>query len=155
MPTRWPHMVLVLEENLREVTALSVGHIAVDSLTMSYYGTQRRVQANDGRAIYGGSDLVCVRGGWEAVEALALTSESRAAVAQAKLYDQSMSEYPGFLALRRNYDVAQGIDTDGRHRSGVLESSWRDVGSSSAVIATLAVIAYISTQQYTHVQESR
>jgi len=77
---------LVLEENLREVTTLSVGHIAVDSLIMTYYGTQRRVQDNDGRAIYGGSGLVCVRGGWEALEALALTPESRAAVAQAKLY---------------------------------------------------------------------
>ena len=132
---------LVLEENLREVTTLSVGHIAVDSLMMTYYGTQRRVQDNDGRAIYGGSDLVCVRGGWEALEALALTPESRAALAQAKLYDQSMSEYPGFLASRRNYDVAQGIDTDGRHRSGVLESSWRAGGASSAELAALAAFA--------------
>jgi hypothetical protein len=122
---------LVLEENLREVRTLSVGHIALDSLTIAYYGTQRRVQDNDGRASYGGSDLVCLRGGWEALKALALTPESRAAVAQAKLYDQSMSEYPGFMASRRNYDVAQGIDSDGRRRSGVLESSWRAGGANS------------------------
>ena len=96
---------LVLEENLREVRTLSVGHIAFDSLTIAYYGTQRRVQDNDGRAIYGDSDLDCLRGGWEALKALALTPESRAAVAQAKFYDQSMSEYPGFMASRRNYDV--------------------------------------------------
>ena len=63
------------------------------------------VQDNDGRAIYGGSDLVCLRGGWEALKTLALTPESRAAVAQAKFYYQSMSEYPGFMASRRNYDV--------------------------------------------------
>lgn len=138
---------LVLEENLREVRTLSVGHIALDSLTIAYYGTQRRVQDNDGRAIYGGSDLVCLRGGWEALKALALTPESRAAVAQAKFYDQSMSEYPGFMASRRNYDVAQGIDSDGRRRSGVLESSWRAGGASSAELAALAEFAQNPTLQ--------
>jgi hypothetical protein len=70
---------LVLEENLREFRTVSVGHIALDSRTIAYYGTQRRVQDNDGRAIYGGSDLVCLRGGWEALKTLALTPESRAA----------------------------------------------------------------------------
>jgi hypothetical protein len=138
---------LVLEENLREVRTLSVGHIALDSLTIAYYGTQRRVQDNDGRAIYGGSDLVCLRGGWEALKALALTPESRAAVAQAKFYDQSMSEYPGFMASRRNYDVAQGIDSDGRRRSGVLESSWRAGGASSAELAALAEFGQNPTLQ--------
>ena len=138
---------LVLEENLSEVRTLSVGHIAFDSLTIAYYGTQRRVQDNDGRAIYGGSDLVCLRGGWEALKALALTPESRAAVAQAKFYDQSMSEYPGFMASRRNYDVVQGTDSDGRRRSGVLESSWRAGGASSAELAALAEFAQNPTLQ--------
>jgi hypothetical protein len=88
-----------------------------------------------------GSDLVCLRGGWEALKALALTPESRAAVAQAKFYDQSMSEYPGFMASRRNDDVAQGIDSDGRRRSGVLESSWHAGGASSTELAALAEFA--------------
>jgi Protein of unknown function (DUF3182) len=80
---------LVLEENLRQVTTVSVGHVAVDdNLTITYQ--------------------------------------------EAKLYDQAMSEYPGFMASRRNYDVGQGIDADGRRRSGVFESSWRIGGASSA-----------------------
>jgi hypothetical protein len=62
-------------------------------------------------------------------------------VAEAKLYDQAMSEYPGFMASRRNYDVGQGIDADGRRRSGVLESSWRVGGASSAELAALAAFA--------------
>src|SRR5262249_55218132 len=47
---------LGVEENLRDITTLSVGQTALDTFTISYYGTQRRVQDNDGRAIYGGSD---------------------------------------------------------------------------------------------------
>jgi hypothetical protein len=53
---------LVLEENLRQVTTLSVGQVAVGSLTISYHGTQRTVTDNEGRPVYGGSDLMCVRG---------------------------------------------------------------------------------------------
>src|SRR5262249_42542053 len=132
---------LVIEENLRQVTTLSVGHIALDGLTISYYGTQRRVQDNDGRPIYGGSDLVCVRGGWDALEVLAAEPEARTAVAQAKLYDQSMNQYPGFRASRRNYDVAQGMNAEGRPRSGVLESSWRAGGATSAELAALSAFA--------------
>src|SRR5947208_14025924 len=62
---------LVLEENLRQVKTLSVGEVAVGSLKLSYHGTQRTVTDNEGRPVYGGSDLVCVRGGWEALDALA------------------------------------------------------------------------------------
>ncbi|HEY9359982.1 MAG TPA: DUF3182 family protein, partial [Xanthobacteraceae bacterium] len=121
---------LVLEENLRNVRTLSVGQIVLDSFTISYYGTQRRVQDNDGRAIYGGSDLVCLRGGWDALDALPMAPEIRVGVAQAKSYDAWMSEYPSFIASRRNYDVGQGIGADGRRRSGVLESSWRAGGAT-------------------------
>jgi len=61
---------MVLEENLRHVRTLSVGKVAVGSLRVSYHGTQRIVRDNEGRPVYGGSDLVCVRGGWEALDAL-------------------------------------------------------------------------------------
>jgi len=138
---------LVLEENLREVKTLSIGHTAFDSLTISYYGTQRRVQDNEGRAIYGGSDLVCMRGGWEALDALAMRPNTRAALAQARVYDQAMSTYPRFTASRRNYDVGQGIGADGRRRSGVLESSWRAGGASSAELAALAAFVQDPTLQ--------
>src|SRR5262249_41659453 len=50
---------LVLEENLREIRTLSVGCIAVDGHEISYHGRQWTVRDNEGRSVYGGSDLVC------------------------------------------------------------------------------------------------
>src|SRR5262245_22613634 len=101
---------LVLEENLREIRTLSVGYIAVDGLEISYHGTQRTVRDNDGRSVYGGSDLVCVRGDWSALDRLPMAAEVRVAVTAARRYDEAMVEYPGFMASRRNYDVGQGLD---------------------------------------------
>jgi hypothetical protein len=132
---------LVLEENLRQVRTLSVGHIAIDGFTVAYCGVQRIAKDNEGRSVYGGSDLVCVRGGWDALDALAVEPDVRAAVAEAKLYDQAMSEYPGFMASRRNYDIGQGIDSEGRPRSGVFESSWRIGGASPAELLALTEFA--------------
>src|SRR5229473_8503485 len=66
---------LVLEENLRQVRTLSVGEVAVGNLRISYYGTQRTVRDNRERPVYGGSELVCVRGGREALDALLMSSE--------------------------------------------------------------------------------
>jgi hypothetical protein len=132
---------LVLEENLREVRTLSVGEVAVDSVRISYYGTQRTVKDNQERPVYGGSELVCVRGGREALNALPMSSEIRAAVVAAKRYDEATEEFHGFTASRRNYDVAQGIGADGRRRIGVLEPSWRIGGASSAELAALAAFA--------------
>ena len=74
---------------------------------------------NNGQSVYGGSDLVCARGGWDALEQLALLPHVRAAV-DAGAYDEAMRAYPGFMASRRNYDVGRGIDADGRRRFGVL-----------------------------------
>jgi hypothetical protein len=132
---------LVLEENLRQVRTLSVGHIAIDGLTVAYCGMQRITKDNEGRSVYGGSDLVCVRGGWDALDALAVEPDARAGVAEARLYDQAMSEYPGFMASRRNYDIGQGIDSEGRPRSGVFESSWRIGGASPAELLALTEFA--------------
>jgi hypothetical protein len=132
---------LVLEENLQQVRTLSVGEIVVGSLRISYHGTQRTVRDNDGRPIYGGSDLVCLRGGWEAIDALPMLPQVRAAVAAARRYDEATAEFHGFTASRRNYDVAQGIGVDGRLRSGVLEPSWRVGGASSAELGALAAFA--------------
>src|SRR5262249_62318990 len=47
----------------------------------------------------------------------------------------------GFMASRRNYDVAHGIAADGRARSGVLEPSWRVGGASTAELAAMAAFA--------------
>ena len=128
---------LVLEEELRHVRTISVGHITLDPHRISYYGTQRTVTDNEGRTVYGGSDLICVRGGWEALDALPMPPEVRSGVAKGKLYDAAMDVYPGFIASRRNYDVGQGIDGEGLHRSGVFESSWRIGGASPAELLAL------------------
>src|SRR5262249_33005855 len=132
---------LVLEENLRQVRTLSVGHVAVSNLRISYYGTQRTVADNEGRPVYGGSELVCVRGDWQGLDGLQMSPEVRAAVAAARRYDEATEEFHGFTASRRNYDVAQGIGVDGRPRSGVLEPSWRVGGASSAELAAFAAFA--------------
>jgi hypothetical protein len=147
---------LVLEENLRQARTFSVGEVAVGSLRISYYGKQRTVSDNEGRPVYGGSDLVCVRGGWEGLDALPMSSEARAAVVAARLYDGATEELRGFMASRRNYDVAQGIAADGRPRSGVLEPSWRVGGASSAELAAMAAFAQDPALQIvraSHVEE--
>ena len=131
---------LVLKTNLRRVTTLSVGQVTIDGFTITYHGTQRTATNNEGKSVYGGSYLVCVRGGWEALDELPMTSETRIAVVQARSYDQAVSEYPGFLASRRNYDVAQGVDNEGQWRSGILEASWRSGGASTAELAALAAV---------------
>jgi len=132
---------LVLEENLRQVRTFSVGEVAVGNLRISYHGTQRTVSDNEGRPVYGGSNLVCVRGGWKSLDALPMSSEVHAAVIAAKLYDGATEELRGFMASRRNYDVAHGIAADGRARSGVLEPSWRVGGASTAELAAMAAFA--------------
>jgi hypothetical protein len=117
---------LVLEINLRHVTTRSVGQTMVGDRMIAYHGTQRSVTNNQGLA-YGGSHLICVRGGWEELELknLPMDTEARRAIAQARTCDRNATQYPGFLASRRNYDVGQGIDGRGQWRSGVLEASWR------------------------------
>lgn len=147
---------LVLEENLRQVRTLSIGEIAIGSVRISYHGTQRTVRDNEGRPVYGGSDLVCVRGGWEALDALPMAPEVHAAVVAARRYDEATAEFHGFVASRRNYDVGQGIGVDDRPRSGVLEPSWRVGGASSAELAALAAFASDPSLQIvraSHVEE--
>jgi hypothetical protein len=132
---------LVLEENLRQVRTLSVGEVVIGNPRISYYGTQRTVADNEGRPVYGGSELICVRGGWEVLDALPMSAEVRAAVVAARRYDEATEEFHGFTASRRNYDVARGTGADGWPQSGVLEPSWRVGGASSAELAAMAAFA--------------
>jgi hypothetical protein len=114
------------------------------------------VSDNQGRPVYGGSDLVCVRGGREVLDALPMSPEIRAAVLAARRYDEATEEFHGFTASRRNYDVARGIGADGRPRSGVLEPSWRIGGASSAEFAALAAFALdpsLEIVRASHVEE--
>lgn len=129
---------LVLEEDLAGVTTYSVGRVRVGDLVMSYCGTQRLTSDNAGTTVYGGSDLLAVRGDFDALLARDLPAPARFAVIQARAYDRAARDcYPGLLASRCNYDVARGLDAGGRSRSGVLEQSWRIGGASTAEIAAL------------------
>jgi len=128
---------LILETNLERVQTLNIGQVTVGEFTTSYFGVQRVAIDGQGAADYRGSDLVCVRGGWEALGRLALPDSIRLGVNQARCYDQAVDVYPGFLASRRNYDVGQGIDAQMRWRSGVLEASWRVGAASTAELAAL------------------
>lgn len=129
---------LVLEENLLDVQTRSVGQVRVGALVASYYGTQRLTRDNTGALIYGGSDLVVVRGDFTALLRLDIPADLRLAIAQAFRYDAAaMACFPGLRVSRRNYDIAQGLDRRGRLRSGVLEQSWRIGGASSAEIGAL------------------
>jgi hypothetical protein len=132
---------LVLEENLRDVTTLSVGRTNLNGFMLSYYGKQRKTKDNEGKVVYGGSDLVCVRGSWEDLLTVVVEENVRFGVLQARAYDEAMAAYPGFMASRRNYDIGQGFDAHGVWRSGVFESSWRIGGASPAEL--LAVAAFL------------
>ena len=129
---------VVLEENLSEVTTFSVGQVRVADLVATYYGTQRLTPDHSGAAVYGGSDLVIARGGFDVLLALDLPPAARRAIGQARAYDTAAwSAFPGMILSRRNYDVAQGLDARRQRRSGVLEQSWRMGGASGAEIAAL------------------
>jgi hypothetical protein len=129
---------VVIEQNYAEITTYSVGQVRLGGLVASYYGTQRLTEDNRRETVYGGSDLVVVRGDYEILLNLELAPQIRAALAHARIYDAAVEqEFPGLLASRRNYDVAFVTDAGGRQRCGVLEQSWRIGGASPAEIAAL------------------
>ncbi|WP_419219432.1 DUF3182 family protein [Pseudomonas syringae] len=129
---------LVLEENLHDVVTLSVGQVNVAGLTASYYGTQTLTQDNQRETVYGGSRLHVVRGDYQALLELPLDDTVRLAVKQALAYENAaFACFPGFIASRRNYDIALGTNGQGQRCSGVLEQSWRIGGASPAEIEAL------------------
>lgn len=129
---------VVLERNLREVETLSVGQVCVGSWKASYVGTQSLVRNHHGHEVYGGSTLTVVLGDFEALRAIGLPTAFATAVEQALVYHRAAACcYPGWMASRANYDIAQGVDDRGQARSGVLEQSWRIGGASGAEVAAL------------------
>jgi hypothetical protein len=128
---------LVLEENLTAVITRSVGRVRVADLMAAYYGSQRLTTDNAGEEVYGGSDLVVVRGDFDSLVELPLPNPDRTAIEQARVYDAATSALSGMFASRRNYDVLQGLNAKGEWRSGVLEQSWRMGGATGAEIAAL------------------
>ncbi len=133
---------LTLEENLTQVQTFSVGQVLVAGILCSYYGTQQLTRDHAGEEIYGGSDLVLVRGDYDALLQLELEEHLRLAITQARIYEQAaLQNFPGFFASRRNYDVARGLNSQDKPRSGVLEQSWRIGGASSAEVLALQAFA--------------
>ncbi len=131
---------VVLEEHLNEVKTYSVGQVRLASLVASYVGTQRLTADNRGEMVYGGSDLIVARGGFDALRMADLPADFQTAIAKAQTFDQAAGQcYAEFFASRRNYDVAGGMDGSGKLRFGVLEQSWRTGGASSAEIAALEI----------------
>lgn len=129
---------VVLERNLDEVTTHSVGQVRVGRWFASYCGTQSTTPNHRGDDVYGGSELTIALGDYDALLTLDLPEATRTAVHQARVYDRAARAcFPGLLASRCNYDVAQGRDAAGQWRSGVLEQSWRIGGASGAEIAAL------------------
>ncbi|WNL44117.1 DUF3182 family protein [Dyella sp. BiH032] len=134
-PGPWLEDGLVVERNLDEVATISVGQVVLDGIQATYVGRQRLIRNHDGDMVYGGTDLLCTRGDFEALRQLPLTGDQRLAVEQARCYhDEAIRCFPGTYASRANYDVAQGKDANGRWYSGVLEQSWRIGGASAAEV---------------------
>lgn len=133
---------VVLEQNLKDVRTYSVGQSRVGTHLISYFGQQQLTLANDGAAVYGGSDLHVVRGGYKVLRQQFESSLVRAAIDKAQRYEQAAeASFPGFIASRRNCDVALGITQAGQLCMGVLEQSWRIGGASSAEIHALQAFA--------------
>jgi len=133
---------LVLEEDLRQVNTYSVGQVSIGGLHASYYGSQQLTRDNTGAQVYGGSALRLVRGGYDQLLGLQPPEHIKLAITQAQAYEQAaFATLPGFMASRRNYDIAQGLSAEGKPRSGVLEQSWRVGGASAAEILGLLALA--------------
>lgn len=133
---------LVIEEDLTDVITLSVGQVQVAGIVASYHGTQSLTEDNNGETVYGGSTLWIVRGGYDQLLQLELDEQVRRAVTQAMQYEKAAFEcFPDFIASRRNYDIAQGTNSRGERRSGVLEQSWRIGGASPAEVEALVAFA--------------
>lgn len=129
---------LVLERNLTALRTRSVGQVRMGSLRATYCGTQKLTADNNGTEVYGGSDLLIVRGDFDDLLRLPLEPQVHTAIAQARAYHAAaLACYPGMFASRCNYDIAQGVDEEGHWHSGVLEQSWRIGGASGAEVAAL------------------
>lgn len=129
---------VVLEQDLDQVITHSVGQSFIGDTVLSYCGDQYLTEDGQGEQVYGGSNLLVVQGDYDDLLELDLPDDIQLAIRQAQVFDRAADEaYPGFYASRRNYDIAQGVDSNGKQRSGVLEQSWRMGGASSAEVAAL------------------
>lgn len=133
---------LVLERNLRQVVTHSVGQVQVGEFLAAYHGIQSTTRNHCGDEVYGGSEIIVTRGGFDSLIRMPLSPAVRPAVEQAMVYHRAaLSSFGGMFVSRCNYDVAQGVDDSGAQRAGVLEQSWRIGGASGAEVAALRAFA--------------
>lgn len=133
---------IVVEQHLQQADTYSVGQVECAGVTASYVGRQRQVRNHAGELVYGGSDLMVLRGDLTDLEDAVQAPALALAIRQARTFDKAVGDaYPGFLASRRNYDLIDGVAANGQRVSGVLEQSWRVGGATPAEIAALATFA--------------
>lgn len=133
---------VVVERDLRRPVTLSVGHVILPTLSLSYLGYQREARDRHGASRYGGSRLCCIRGSLSMLLETLGEPRERLAVEQASAYHDAMFEaFPELVISRANYDVIQGFDAQGNWHSGVLEQSWRIGGASPAEIIAAEVLS--------------
>ena len=129
---------VVVEQNFENIVTYSVGQVRVGELLATYYGTQNLTKDNNAATVYGGSALIVSRGDYHALFELDMAPNMRCVIDKARAYEAAVAEaFPEWLASRRNYDVAEVIDSECRRNCGVLEQSWRIGGASPAEIAAL------------------
>lgn len=106
---------MVLEQDLSDVVTHSVGQSFIGDKVLSYCGDQYLTNDAHGEDVYGGSNLLVVQGGYDELLKLDLPDDVRLAIEQAQVFDAAANEaYPRFYASRRNYDIAQGLDSNGK-----------------------------------------
>lgn len=133
---------VVVERELIRQTTLSVGHVILPTLSLSYMGYQREARDGQGASHYGGSRLCCSRGSLSMLLSSLDDPRERLAVEQASAYHDAMLEaFPELVISRANYDVIQGFDARGDWHSGVLEQSWRIGGASPAEVVAAEVLS--------------
>lgn len=133
---------IVVERNLEQAKTFSVGLLLLGTMQASYFGTQRLTRNLHDQAVYGGSSLTVVRGGFDTLERVVAGDASLArAVGMARAYHAAALDcFAGMFASRCNYDVVQGVDARGRTLAGVLEQSWRIGGASGAEVAAIEAL---------------
>lgn len=132
---------LVLEQNLQETRTCCVGQMQVGPWLASCVGTRHTTVDSRGRKVHGGCTIDVVLGDMESLFDLRLSDRMYFAVEQALAYHRAALQcYPGLLVSRCHYEIVQGLDEQGRWRSGVHEQSWRIDGASGAEVAALRAL---------------
>jgi len=133
---------VVIERDVPDARTYSIGQVLVGGLRASYFGTQRTTRNRHGQAVYGGSSISVVRGGFEALERFTRAdADVSRAIALARIYHcAAMQCFTGMFASRCNYDVIQGHGPGGEPLFGVLEQSWRIGGASGAEVLALQAL---------------